>query len=123
MRQNSLQLIPLIQLWEQVLDRRIESKRKLWQPVVTELENIVRDDLADLRSMVAREYLSILSGIEDARRFHHMNNKNNDSLSDKDRRLFEMLMCMIVRVVWVALQRKNLGLIGIVIFYLLPINL
>lgn len=62
--------------------------------------------------MVAREYCSILIGTEDAKRFHHMNNKNNVSLSDKDRRLFETLICMAVRVVWIALQRKNLSLIG-----------
>lgn len=92
--------------------RRIESKRKLWQPTVTEQENLVRDNLADLRSMVAREYCCIILGIEDAKRFHHMNNKNNTSLSDKDRRLFEKLLCMAVRVVWIALQRKHYTLIG-----------
>lgn len=62
--------------------------------------------------MVAREYCTILYGGADAKKFHHMNNKNNDSLSDKDRRLFETLICMSVRVVWIALSRKNLSLIG-----------
>lgn len=101
-----------VKVWENMMLRREEWKRKLWQPVVMTLENIVRDDLSDLRSMVAREYATILLGLEDAKKFHHMNNKNNDSLSDKDRRLFEMLISMTVRVVWIALQRKYLSLIG-----------
>lgn len=98
-----------------MLERRIEESRKLRQPVVIELENIIRDDLGDLRSMLAREYLSLIGGLEDAAKFHHMSSRNNDSLSDKDRRLFEMLICMSSRVVWIALQRKHLTLIGITI--------
>lgn len=92
--------------------RREESKRKLHQPIVTLLEDIVRDDLSDLRSMIAREYCSLLLGLEDAYKYHHMSNTNNMSLSDKDRRLYEMLICYAIRVVWTALQRRYLGLIG-----------
>lgn len=94
------------------MKRREESKRKLWQPVVDEIENVVRDDLADLRSMVAREYCSIVIGKCDAKRYHHMNNKNNQSLSGKDRQLFERMICFAARVVWIALERKHLSLIG-----------
>lgn len=102
-----------LQVWEKILLRREEAKRKLYQPAVTILENIVRDDLSDLRSMAAREYCSLLLGLDDSKEFHHMSNMNNDSLSDKDRRLYEMLICYAVRVVWTALQRRYLGLIGI----------
>lgn len=95
-----------------MLERRDESNYKLRQPIVELLEDEIRDDLADLRSMVAREYCSLLIGAEDTLKYHHMHNKNNDSLSEKDRRLFETMICMAVRVVWVALQRKHLSLIG-----------
>lgn len=95
------------------MKRREERLRKLWQPVVEKLEGEIRDNLADLRSMVAREYCSIIVGKCDAQRFHHMNNKNNQSLSGKDRQLFERLICLAARVVWIALERKNLSLIGI----------
>ncbi|KAJ8943697.1 hypothetical protein NQ314_009670, partial [Rhamnusium bicolor] len=101
----------LSQVWNKMQLRRVEATRKLRQPIVTELENIVRDDLADLRSMVARDYSVILLGIGDAKRFHHMNNKNNDSFSDRDRRLFECLMMMTIRVIWIALSRKYMTLI------------
>lgn len=100
------------------MKRREESKRKLWQPVVDELENVVRDDLSDLRSMVAREYCSIIVGKCDTKRFHHMNNKNNQSLSGKDRQLFENMICFASRVVWVALERKHLSLIGNSFFFI-----
>lgn len=95
-----------------MLLRREEAKRKLRQPIVDVLEGIVSDDLADLRSMIAREYMSILLGIDEALPFHHMKNTDNNSLSDKDRRLFETMISVVIRVVWVALQRKNMSLIG-----------
>lgn len=97
-------------LWDNVLERREEKKIKLHQPYVTVLEDIVRDDLADLRSMVAKYYCSLLMGIDDAKEFHHM--KGDTSLSDKDRRLYETMLCFAVRTVWIALQRRYLGLIG-----------
>lgn len=95
-----------------MMNRRDEYRRKLWQPIVEELENVIQDDLADLRSMVAREYCSIIVGKCDAKRFHHMNNKNNQSLSGKDRQLFERFICVVVRVVWIALERTHFNLIG-----------
>lgn len=101
-----------VKVWESMLLRRDEAKRKLRQPIVDVLEGIISDDLADLRSMVAREYMSILLGIDEALPFHHMKNTDNNSLSDKDRRLFETMISVAIRVVWVALQRKNISLIG-----------
>lgn len=95
-----------------MLKRREEALRKLWQPVVEELENTVRDDLADLRSMVAREYCSIIVGKCDAKAFHHMNNRDNRSLGERDRQLFKRLVTISTRVVWVALERKQINLIG-----------
>lgn len=92
--------------------RRDERQRKLWQPVVEKFENIIRDDLADLRSMVSREYCSIIAGISDMKRFHHLNNKMHISLSDRDRKFFETLTSMAARVTWIALQRKNFTIIG-----------
>ncbi|XP_076250439.1 uncharacterized protein LOC143190175 [Rhynchophorus ferrugineus] len=100
-----------LQIWNGLQFRRAEASRKLRQPLVTVLENEVRDNLADLRSMVSRDYAAILLGQGDAKKFHHMSNKNNDSLSDKDRRLFEVLCFMTVKVIWIALFRKNLALI------------
>lgn len=70
--------------------------------------------MADLRSMMSRNYAVLLTGLGDAHKFHHMNNENNISLSDKDRRIFEMFVLMTGRVVWIALKRKYMAQIGIV---------
>lgn len=75
-------------------------------------ENIIRDNLADLRSMLARDYAVLLTGLGDAKRFHHMSNENNMSLSDRDRKFFEVFIVLTERVVWIALKRKFSSLIG-----------
>lgn len=95
-----------------MLQHRKDNKRKIWQPVVEELESVARNNLADLRSMVAREYLCMISGINEMKRFYHYKRKIRTSLSDRDRKLFESLMCIAARVVWIALRRKMLPLIG-----------
>lgn len=92
--------------------KREEARRKLRQPIVDVLEDRTSQELADLRSMVAREYMSLVLGVGEARPFHHMKNTENMSLSDKDRRLFETWINVAVRVVWIALQRKNFSSIG-----------
>ncbi|KAJ8936898.1 hypothetical protein NQ318_010925 [Aromia moschata] len=99
------------QVWNKMQLRRKEAARKLRRPIVTDLENVVRDDLSDLRSMVSRNYAIMLLGYGDARPYHHMANKNKESLSDKDRRLFETLMILTTRVIWIALFRKYITLI------------
>lgn len=95
-----------------MLQYKKDNKRKIWQPIVEEHENIARNDLADLRSIVAKEYLGIVSGVNDMKRFYHFKKKIRTSLSDRDRKLFESLMSVAARVVWVALRRKRLPLIG-----------
>ncbi|XP_017782229.1 PREDICTED: uncharacterized protein LOC108566722 [Nicrophorus vespilloides] len=84
-----------LQLWDFNLERREEAKRKLRQPVVCELEDIKMSDLSDLRSMLSREYCSIIMGIGGIAKYHHLSSSTN-SLSEKDRRIFEALLCMFV---------------------------
>lgn len=80
---------------------------------MTVLEDEIMSNLGDLRSILSREYHRLTCGMTDAWKFYHLNNKNNVSTSDKDRRLFEAFMCVAVRVIWWALHRKNFCLIGI----------
>ncbi|CAG9854596.1 unnamed protein product [Phyllotreta striolata] len=100
-----------LQVWNKLQYRRAEAARKLRQPSVDIWEDNLRDDLADLRCVVARNYACLLTGIGEFRKYHHMKGENNMSLSEKDRRRFELLFKVSVRVIWVALQRKNLTLI------------
>lgn len=94
------------------MQHRTETKRKLRHPEVMISEDIIRDDLSDLRSMVSRDYAVLVTGVGDAAKFHHMNNENNVSLSDRDRRLFEVFVVVTEKVIWIALNRKYMTLIG-----------
>lgn len=105
----------MLKVWNSLQERRTENKRKLRHPDVTLSENIIRDNLADLRSMLSRDYAVLLIGLGDAHKFHHMNDENV-SLSDKDRRLFEVFVFVTEKVIWIALRRKYISLIGTVLF-------
>lgn len=102
-----------IRLWEKMSKRRIATKRKLKHPETIKLESCACDNLSELRCLVGRYYAVLLMGMHDSKKYHHMHNKNNTSLSDKDRRLFECLVPLLVRVVWIALKRKQFSLIQI----------
>ncbi|KAK9884431.1 hypothetical protein WA026_007278 [Henosepilachna vigintioctopunctata] len=52
------------QVWEHVKERREEAKRKLTQPIVTVLEDIIMENLGDLRSILSREYHRLTCGME-----------------------------------------------------------
>jgi len=60
------------------------------------VENKFRTDLCILRSMVGREYCSLLLGAGDLHCFHHMANKQHTSSGERDIRLFELLYQMSV---------------------------
>lgn len=95
-----------------MLKEQKNNERKLWHPSVEVKKNMYKNDLADLRCIVAREYMCIITGIDDMKRFYHLKSKIKISLSDRDRVLFESLMCIAARVVWIALRRKHFSVIG-----------
>ncbi|KAG6459898.1 hypothetical protein O3G_MSEX011669 [Manduca sexta] len=93
---------------EEMTNRIIELEKKVRTPDCEILEREYRDNLADLRLLVAKEYCIMLIGGGDTRKFHHMGpHKKRRSLSDKDARLFETFLRMCVQIVWLALGRKS----------------
>ncbi|XP_028032830.1 protein phosphatase 1 regulatory subunit 36-like [Bombyx mandarina] len=97
-----------LQIADEMANRIIELEAKVRTPDCEIIENEYRDNLADLRLLVAKEYCTILIGGGETRKFHHMGpQKKRRSLSDKDARLFETLLRMCVQVVWLALGRKS----------------
>lgn len=99
------------------MNRRKEMLFKLTQPSVAEKENILRDNLSALRSMVAAEYAAIIIGAADLQKFHHLANKNRTSMSGNDRRLFNLIFILSLRIVWLALERPNIALLGIIFIF------
>ncbi|XP_013185512.1 protein phosphatase 1 regulatory subunit 36-like [Amyelois transitella] len=97
-----------LQIADEMTRRILELETKVRTPDCEILENEYRDNLADLRLLVAKEYSTMLIGGSDTRKFHHMGpQKKRRSLSDKDARLFETLLRMCVQIVWLALGRKS----------------
>ncbi|KAL0839563.1 hypothetical protein ABMA28_016256 [Loxostege sticticalis] len=97
-----------LQIADEMANRIIELETKVRTPDCEILENQFRDNLADLRLLVAKEYSTMLIGGSDTRKYHHMGPaKKRRSLSDKDARLFETLLRMCVQIVWLALGRKS----------------
>lgn len=94
------------------MQQRSSLEIKIKHPDMVILENSIRDDLSDLRSMVSREYCSLLVGAKESIRFHHMSLRNGVSLSDRDRRLTEVLIKFSSRIVWYALHKPNFIIIG-----------
>ncbi|CAG4940757.1 unnamed protein product [Colias eurytheme] len=92
---------------DEMANRIIELETKVRTPQCEVLESEFRDNLSDLRLLVAKEYSTMLIGGGDTKKFHHMGpQKKRRSLSDKDARLFETLLRMCVQIVWLALGRK-----------------
>ncbi|XP_059060151.1 uncharacterized protein LOC131853309 [Achroia grisella] len=85
--------------------RIMELEMKVRTPDCEILEKEYRDNLSDLRLLVAKEYTTMLIGGSDTRKFHHMGpQKKRRSLSDKDARLFETLLRMCVQILWMLLE-------------------
>ncbi|XP_053600345.1 protein phosphatase 1 regulatory subunit 36-like isoform X3 [Plodia interpunctella] len=97
-----------LQVADEMTRRILELDTKVRTPVCELVENEFRDNLGDLRLLVAKEYSTMLIGGADTKKFHHMGSqKKRRSLSDKDARLFETLLRMCVQIVWLALGRKS----------------
>ncbi|XP_050342113.1 protein phosphatase 1 regulatory subunit 36-like [Nymphalis io] len=97
-----------LQIADEMVNRIIELDTKVRTPQCETVENEFRDNLSDLRLLVAKEYSTMLIGGNDTKKFHHMGpQKKRRSLSDKDARFFETLLRVCVQIVWLALGRKS----------------
>ncbi|XP_052738073.1 protein phosphatase 1 regulatory subunit 36-like [Bicyclus anynana] len=96
-----------LQIADEMANRIIELDTKIRTPHGEVVESEFRNNLSDVRLLVAKEYSTMLIGGSDTKKFHHMGpTKKRRSLSDKDARLFETLLRMCVQIVWLALGRK-----------------
>ncbi|KPJ16919.1 Uncharacterized protein C14orf50 [Papilio machaon] len=96
-----------LQIADEMARRMLELEAKVRTPYCDMVENEFRDNLSDLRVLIAKEYSTMIIGGGDTRKFHHMGpQKKRKSLSDKDAHLFETLLRMTVQIVWLALGRK-----------------
>ncbi|XP_035431509.2 protein phosphatase 1 regulatory subunit 36 isoform X2 [Spodoptera frugiperda] len=97
-----------LQIAEEMSKRIADLANKVRTKQCEILENQFRENLSDLRILVAKEYCILLIGGGEMKKFHHMGKeKKRRSLSDKDARLFETFVRMSVQIVYLALGRRN----------------
>ncbi|XP_037967692.2 protein phosphatase 1 regulatory subunit 36 [Plutella xylostella] len=97
-----------LQIAEVMSQRVLELETKVRTPECDVIERQYRDNLADLKLVVAKEYSTGIIGGDDTTMFHHMGpEKKRRSLSDKDARLCETLLRICVHIIWLALGRKS----------------
>ncbi|XP_021184641.3 uncharacterized protein LOC110372339 [Helicoverpa armigera] len=96
-----------IQIEDAMRERDLELEKKVRTPDSDILEEEYRDNLGDLRILVAKEYCTILTGAGDMKPFHHMGPlKKRRSLIEKDARSFETFIRMCVQIVYLSLGRR-----------------
>ncbi|XP_026747133.1 protein phosphatase 1 regulatory subunit 36-like [Trichoplusia ni] len=101
-----------IQIGDEMTARIMELESKIRTPDCEIVEREFRENLADLRLLVAKEYCVMLIGGGDLKKFHHKGpNKKRQSLSDKDARLFETFVRVSVQIVYLALGRRSFPII------------
>ncbi|KAJ2942871.1 hypothetical protein O0L34_g15061 [Tuta absoluta] len=103
-----------LQIGQVMAERVKESQNKIRTPTSDKIEDTYRQNLADLRRLVAKEYSCFLIGAQDTTVFHHMGkNKKMQSLSDKDARFYETFTLMCTQIVWLALGRRSFNILEV----------
>ncbi|XP_076299723.1 protein phosphatase 1 regulatory subunit 36 isoform X1 [Lasioglossum baleicum] len=106
-------------IWEELMEERAATMKKAPNPLARGYRSRYASDIQNLRCIVGREYADLIVGCQDSMQYHHMTSgkKGTTSLTqsqgEKDLRMFEVLIGMTQRIIWIALQRKYFNLIEI----------
>ncbi|KAK0083829.1 hypothetical protein PV325_008149 [Microctonus aethiopoides] len=103
------------EIWEEMMKKRVALMTKAPNPLAKNNELMRADQMRILRCVLAREYCGLLVGAEESVKYHHMMAGIQSMLSqgEKDLRIYEVLIAMAHRIVWIALQRKYFHLIEV----------
>ncbi|CAL7950034.1 unnamed protein product [Xylocopa violacea] len=105
--------------WEELMKERAATMKKAPNPLAQGYRYRYAEEMQNLRCILGREYADLIVACQDTIQYHHMTSgkKGSQSLTqsqgEKDLRMFEVLICMTQRIVWIALQRKHFSLIEI----------
>ncbi|OAD60420.1 Protein phosphatase 1 regulatory subunit 36 [Eufriesea mexicana] len=105
--------------WEELMNERTATMKKAPNPLAQGYRFKYTEEMQNLRCVLGREYADLIIGCQDIIQYHHMigGKKGAPSLTqsqgEKDLRIFEVLICMTHRIVWIALERKYFSLIEI----------
>ncbi|KAF3427651.1 hypothetical protein E2986_08396 [Frieseomelitta varia] len=105
--------------WEELMKERAATMKKAPNPLAQGYRFRYAEEMQNLRCVLGREYADLIVGCQDIIQYHHMTSgkKGAPSLTqsqgEKDLRIYEVLICMTHRIVWIALERKYFSLIEI----------
>ncbi|XP_043255732.1 uncharacterized protein LOC122399249 [Colletes gigas] len=108
-----------VTIWEELMKERAATMKKAPNPLAQGYRFRFADNMQNLRCVLGREYADLIIGCQDSIQYHHMTGGKKgmtsmtQSQGEKDLRMFEVLICMAHRVVWIALERKYFNLIEI----------
>ncbi|KAG7202655.1 hypothetical protein KM043_009830 [Ampulex compressa] len=114
-----------IKIWEELMQERAATAKKAPNPLARGHRFKYANDMQTLRCMLGREYADLIIGCQDTVQYHHMTAGTKKALSitqsqgEKDLRMFEVLIPIAHRIVWIALERKHYHLIEVELHRLL----
>ncbi|CAK9807999.1 Protein phosphatase 1 regulatory subunit 36 [Anthophora plagiata] len=107
-----------VMTWEELMNERAATMKKAPNPLAQGHRFRFTEEMQNLRFILGREYADLIIGCQDSIQYHHMTGgKKGESMvqsqGEKDLRMFEVLICMAHRIVWIALERKYFYLIEV----------
>ncbi|XP_011860123.1 PREDICTED: uncharacterized protein LOC105557487 [Vollenhovia emeryi] len=112
-----------VEIWEDLVQERAATMRKAPNPLARGHRSRYADEMHTLRCVLGREYADLLLGCRDGPRYHHMmtgeRRAATQSQGEKDLRIYEALISVAHRIVWIALRRKHYTLIELELHRLL----
>ncbi|KAL0120610.1 hypothetical protein PUN28_008353 [Cardiocondyla obscurior] len=104
-----------VEIWEDLVQERAATMKKAPNPLARGHRSRYADEMHTLRCVLGREYVDLLLGCRSGYEYHHMMTRKKrvatQSQGEKDLRIYEPLISVAHRVVWIALQRKHYTLI------------
>lgn len=115
-----------VEIWEALMEERAATMKKAPNPLARGHRSRYAEEMHTLRCVLGREYVDLILGCQEGPQYHHMMTSKKrspgsstitgQSQGEKDLRIFEALISVAHRVVWIALQRKHFTLIGKIFF-------
>ncbi|XP_014479726.1 PREDICTED: uncharacterized protein LOC106747011 [Dinoponera quadriceps] len=106
-----------VDIYEDLVQERAATMKKAPNPLARGHRTRYAEQMRALRCVLGREYMDLILGCQDGPQYHHMMTRKKRAITqsqgEKDLRIFEALISVAHRVVWIALHRKHHTLIEV----------
>ncbi|XP_032680469.1 uncharacterized protein LOC116848451 isoform X2 [Odontomachus brunneus] len=112
-----------VDIYEDLVQERAATMKKAPNPLARGHRTRYAEEMRALRCALGREYMDLILGCQDGLQYHHMMTSKKQAITqsqgEKDLRIFEALISVAHRIVWIALRRKHYTLIEVELHRLL----